>query len=142
MLSNYLNGAIQDIQGLIELTKQDLDDIQQAKHEKLFNRVKDKNELIISFGARKALLDNELVLLTNSNKDKTLSEILNDDDTQKLERMKECLINLNTLNKQYAKSVVVVSEFYNSLLENMFPSELDGYKKSQSKPASFLKVRV
>ncbi len=142
MLSKYLNDAIKDIERLIELTNQDIEDIKQAKHEEVFSRTKIKNDLIISFEAKKALLDNELVLLTKAYPDADLSQIINEDDSEQLAKMKDRLIDLHVTNKKYAKFVVSVSEFYNSTLEAMFPSEVDGYNKNASKPANFLKVSV
>ncbi len=142
MLSRYLSDAINDIERLIELTKQDIEDIKLAKHEEVFSRTKIKNDLIISFEAKKALLDNELVLLTKAHPNSDLSEIISDRDSEQLARMKDCLMELHVTNKRYAKFVVSVSEFYNSTLEAMFPSEVDGYNKNVSKPANFLKVSV
>lgn len=142
MLSKYLSDAIEDIKRLTQLTQQDISDIKKAHHEEVFSRTKIKSELIISFEAKKALLDNELVLLTKANPDKNLSDILDKKDSQNLSKMKDCLIELHVANKKYAKFVVSVSEFYNSTLEAMFPSEVDGYNKNASKPASFLKVSV
>lgn len=142
MLSNYLKQAIEDIDRLIQITKEDIKDIKLAKHEQMFDRTKEKNDLIISFGAKKALLDNELVLLVNSNPNKDLSELISDTDSYELESMKDSLQELHALNKEYAKFVVVVSEFYNSMVDSMFPGEIDGYNKTTSKPATFLKVRV
>lgn len=142
MLSRYLNDAIEDIKRLIQITHKDISDIKKAQHEEVFSRTKIKNELIISFEAKKALLDNELVLLTKANPDRELSEILDESDSDNLAKMKDCLVELHVINKKYAKFVVSVSEFYNSTLEAMFPSEVDGYNKNASKPANFLKVSV
>lgn len=142
MLSRYLNDAIEDIKRLTKITNQDIQDIKLAHHEDVFNRTKIKNDLVISFEAKKALLDNELVLLTKANPDKNLSDIISEEDSQNLSKMKDCLMELHVANKKYAKFVVSVSEFYNSTLEAMFPSEVDGYNKNATKPANFLKVSV
>lgn len=142
MLSNYLQKAIKDINALIELTQQDIHDIKQAKHDNVFEHTKLKNNLIVSFEANKALLDNELVLRVKANKTETLAEILSTQESVLLQEMKESLASLRKLNKQYAKFVVSVGEFYNSLMDNMFPIDEQGYQKPVPKPASFLKVRV
>ncbi len=142
MLNKYLQDATQDIQSLIEITKEDIQDIKQAKHENTFERSKLKNDLIISFEAKKALLDNELVVLAQQNPESDLHEILNDEQNKGLEDFKQSLQELRKLNKDYARFVVIVSEFYNSLLERMFPGECDGYNKPVTKPATFLKVRA
>lgn len=142
MLRDYLEDAISDIRALIEATNEDIADIKKAKHDNVFERSKQKNNLIISFSAKKALLDNELVLLSKANTGKDLSEILSVEDSELLGNMKEELVKLHKLNKKYAKMVVTVGEFYNSMVESMFPSDMNGYEKGNSKPASFLKVRA
>ncbi len=42
MLVHHLNLAIETLQSLIDVTKSDITDIKQAKHEKLFARLKAK----------------------------------------------------------------------------------------------------
>lgn len=142
MLSDYLQRAIKDLDALIQLTQQDIEDIKQAKHEDVFEHTKAKNNLILSFEANKALLDNELVLRVKANENRELAEILSDEENALLERMKNSLITLKKLNKQYAKFVVTIGEFYNSLMDNIFPIDEQGYQKSVPKPASILKVRA
>lgn len=142
MLSNYLKRAIKDIEALIDLTKQDIQDIQQAKHENVFEHTKLKNNLILSFEANKALLDNELVLRVDANKESELADILSKEESSLLEVMRDSLTTLKELNKKYAKFVVTIGEFYNSMMDTMFPIDEQGYQKSTPKPASFLKVRV
>ncbi len=142
MLSNYLKDAICDIDRLVQITKQDIQNIKEAKHDEVFSSTKEKNDLIVSFGAKKALLDNELVLLVKEHPGKELSEIISKEDGELLENMKVSLQELHTLNKKYAKFVVAVSEFYNSLVDSIFPGEASGYSKTTAKPATFLKVRV
>jgi Zn-dependent M32 family carboxypeptidase len=101
-----------------------------------------KNDLIQSFITKKSLLDNELLKKVEENSGKELESVLTKEEKDGLSLMKEALNSLHLVNKQYAKYVVSVSEFYNSLLDSMFPRESDGYQKSTPKPASLLKVRV
>ena len=56
--------------------------------------------------------------------------------------MKTKLSELKLCNKQYAKFVVTISQFYNSLLDSIFPRDMEGYKMAQHKPASLLKIRA
>jgi hypothetical protein len=58
-----------------------------------------------------------------------------------LDQFKEKLFELKELNKNYARQVLSVGEFYNSLLEELIPTEMDGYNKVASS-ASSLKVVV
>ncbi|MBN2964526.1 hypothetical protein JWV37_07020 [Sulfurospirillum sp. T05] len=142
MLHHYLQSATKDIQSLIQLTQTDIVEIKEARHQHVQERAKLKNDLIQAFQTKKSLLDNELVRLVEKNQGKELSELLSEEEKDGLGTMKEELATLHRLNKEYAKYVVIISEFYNSLLESMFPREMDGYHKSTPKPASLLKVRA
>ncbi len=142
MLYHYLQSATKDIQSLVQLTQTDIAEIKEARHQDVRERAKLKNDLIYAFQAKKSLLDHELVKLVEGNPGKELSELLSQEERDGLGAMKDELALLHKLNKEYAKYVVIVSEFYNSLLESMFPREMDGYQKSTPKPASLLKVRA
>ncbi|MCK9546543.1 MAG: hypothetical protein M0Q25_07530 [Sulfurospirillaceae bacterium] len=142
MLSHYLESATKDVNSLIKLTKDDIADIKEANHRNVASRVSLKNDLIQSFITKKSLLDNELLKKVEENSGKELESVLTKEEKDGLSLMKEALNSLHLVNKQYAKYVVSVSEFYNSLLDSMFPRESDGYQKSTPKPASLLKVRV
>lgn len=142
MLTHYLKTSIEDIVNLIELTKQDILDIKDAKHQAIFDRTKIKNDLIHSFEHKKTLLDNELLKLVNANKDRELEDILDAEQKEMLTSIKEKLLILKTKNKEYARFVVTVSEFYNSLLDSVFPRDMEGYQRANHKPASLLKVRA
>ncbi len=142
MLQHYLQTSIEDIENLIELTNKDIIDIKEAKHETIFNRTKIKNDLVKSFENKKSMLDNELVKLVKSSDGKQLEDILDDAQRELLETMKDRLSTLKLKNKEYARFVVTLSEFYNSLLDSVFPRDLDGYDRLSHKPASLLKVRA
>lgn len=142
MLSHYLKSSIEDIENLIELTKRDIIDIKEAKHKAIFKRTKIKNDLIKSFENKKSLLDNELIKLVRKSNNKPLEEVLNTLEQDMLETMKEKLTLLKQKNKEYARFVVTVSEFYNSLLDSVFPREMEGYQRLNHKPASLLKIRA
>jgi len=142
MLSHYLKTSIEDIENLIELTTKDILDIKEAKHEAIFKRTKIKSDLVKSFENKKAMLDNELIKLVKNSGNKPLEEVLDDSQQDMLEIMKNELFNLKQKNKEYARFVVTVSEFYNSLLDSVFPRDLEGYKRLNHQPASLLKVRA
>jgi len=142
MLLHYLSSSISDIENLIELTKKDIKDIKEANHELVFERTKIKNDLVKSFENKKSLLDNELIKLVGDKKDSKLEDILKDKEKNLLNDMKIKLNELKEINKQYAKFVVIISEFYNTLLDKIFPCEMDGYHKTHHKPASILRVRA
>ncbi len=142
MLSHYLKTSIEDIENLIELTQKDILDIKEAKHEAVFKRTKIKSDLVKSFENKKSMLDNELIKLVKKSNNKPLEDILDKSQKEMLECMKERLSQLKQKNKEYARFVVTVSEFYNSLLDSVFPRDLDGYQKINHKPASLLKIRA
>lgn len=142
MLSHYLKSSISDIENLIDLTQKDILDIKEAKHEAIFNRTKIKDELIQSFVNKKSLLDNELVKFVQINDNKPLEDILNEEHKEMLNTMKEKLSCLKIKNREYARFVVSVSEFYNSMLDRVFPREMEGYHRANHKPASFIKLRA
>ena len=142
MLSHYLKTSIEDIENLIELTSKDITDIKEAKHEDVFKRTKIKNDLVKSFENKKSMLDNELIKLVKNSDNKPLEEILDSSQQNMLEEMKNKLFILKLKNKEYARFVVTVSEFYNSLLDSVFPRDMEGYQRLNHKPASLLKVRA
>ncbi|MBV5278082.1 MAG: hypothetical protein J0647_03415 [Campylobacteraceae bacterium] len=142
MLLHYLNNAITDIENLIDLTKKDIEDIKVAKHSEIFERGRIKNDLIQSFENKKSLLDNELMKLMKENGQKPLEELLETQQKELLTLMKMRLSELKVSNKEYAKYVITISQFYNSLLDSIFPRDMEGYKMAQHKPASILKIRA
>ena len=142
MLSHYLKTSIEDIENLIELTNKDIVDIKEAKHENVFKRTKIKNDLVKSFENKKSMLDNELIKLVKNSGNKPLEEILDASEKSMLEEMKNKLFTLKQKNKEYARFVVTVSEFYNSLLDSVFPRDMEGYQRLNHQPASLLKVRA
>lgn len=142
MLSHYLDKALSDLDQLIALTQTDIDDIKLAKHELIFDRSKIKEELISSFQNKKAMIDNEISKLMEAYSDRELEHLLSEEDQAHLASLKDKLFELKGLNKRYAKLVLTVSEFYNSLLERMVPTEMNGYEKVAQKHRSLLEVRA
>ena len=142
MLTHYLRNAIQDIDHLIEQTHKDIEDIKVAKHSEVFERAKIKEDLIHSFENKKSLLDNELMKMLKESGKKSLEDLLNQEQQELLAQMKFKLSELKVCNKQYAKYVVTISQFYNVLLDSIFPRDLEGYKIMNHKPASLLKIEA
>ena len=138
MLTHYLQNAIKDIDNLIEQTQKDIEAIKVAKHSEVSERAKIKEDLIHSFEQKKSLLDNELMKLLKESGKKSLEELLNVEQKELLALLKVRLSELKTFNKQYAKYVVTISQFYNALLDTVFPREMDGYKTVSHQPASLL----
>jgi len=142
MLSHHLRSALEDLKDIIKITESDIADIKEAKHDPQFNRLSLKDEKIKSFETKKAMIDHEISSLMSVNPDKDLPELLNDEQHQALDDLKIELSNLREINKKYAKLVLSVSSLYNSFLERLVPTEMQGYQKVASKDPSILQVRV
>ena len=142
MLSHHLQNALQNLRDLILITQSDIEDIKQAQHEYQFDRLSIKEEKLKSFEAKKAMIDYEISSLMTSHPDVELPQLLNETQHQLLDELKAELTQLREENKHYAKLVVVVSNLYNSFLEKLVPTEMQGYKKVASKDSAILEVRV
>ncbi len=140
MLTRYVKGAICDIDRLIALTKRDIDHIKEARHELLSENQREKDALILAFENKKSLLNGELIERTKRQPQTPLEEILNSEEKQLLEKLQKRLKKLKKVNRQFARYVVSISEFYNTMLDRLFALDTEGYEKSSPKPASILKV--
>ncbi|QQF52628.1 flagellar export chaperone FlgN [Campylobacter fetus] len=144
MLEKYLDDAVLYLEELIEITKADIENIKNADHSLVAEHTRLKSELIKKFENTKTLLDNELVKLAKANNGTDLADILCDDIKEKLSKLRESLVSLQKVNKEYAKSVIVVKEFYDSLLKSMFGSDSGSgsYGSESLSPEQLFKLRV
>ena len=142
MLSHHLQGALNDLRDLIKITESDIADIKEAKNDPQFDRLSLKEEKIKSFESKKAMIDHEISSLMTAHPDKDLPQLLNEDQHTALSELKVELSNLRDVNKHYAKLVLVVSNLYNTFLEKIVPTEMQGYNKVASKNPSILEIRV
>jgi hypothetical protein len=142
MLSHHLQNALEDLRDLIKITESDIEDIKKAQHDPQFERLALKEEKLKAFETKKAMIDHEISSLVTSNPQLQLSEILNEEQHQLLDELKVELNRLHDVNKQYAKMVLVVSNLYNKFLEQIVPTEMQGYQKVASKSSTILEVRV
>lgn len=143
MLKRYLDEAMGVLDELIAQTTEDIEKIKLADHSKVDGSVRRKNELVKKFESVKSLLDKELLRVSKENGGANLSSILDDEVKSSLALMRSKLEELYSKNKEYAKYVVGVKEFFDSLLKNMFKGEQDGgYDKNGLRPESLFKTRV
>lgn len=143
MLKRYLDEAMGVLDELIAQTTEDIEKIKLADHSKVDDSVRRKNELVKKFESVKSLLDKELLQVSKENGGANLSSILDDEVKSSLALMRSKLEELYSKNKEYAKYVVGVKEFFDSLLKNMFKGEQDGgYDKNGLRPESLFKTRV
>lgn len=142
MLSHHLQNALIDLRDLIKITESDIKDIKDAEHNIQFDRLSLKEEKLKSFETKKAMIDHEISSLMTSNPSIELPKLLNQEQHQLLDELKIELNNLREVNKHYAKLVLIVSNLYNTFLERLVPTEMNGYQKVASKNPSVLEVRV
>ena len=142
MLSHHLEGALSDLRDLINITELDIADIKEAKNDQQFERLSLKEEKLKSFESKKAMIDHEISILMTEQPDKDLPQLLNQEQHDALDNLKIELSNLRDVNKRYAKFVLSVSNLYNTFLERLVPTEMQGYNKVASKNPSILEVRV
>jgi len=142
MLSYHLQGALTDLRDLIKITESDLEDIKVANNNPQFERLSLKEEKLKSFEAKKAMIDHEISSLMSKNPDTDLPQLLSEEQHNYLDELKVELNNLREVNKKYAKLVLTVSNLYNTFLERLVPTEMQGYQKVASKDPSILEVRV
>jgi len=142
MLSHHLQCAYQDLQDLISITQSDIEDIKMASHDAQFNRVSMKEDKLKSFETKKAMIDYEIAKLMSENPTQDLTILLTQEQSQELSNMKEALSELRETNNAYAKMVLTITGFYNTLLERVMPTEMDGYATRASSNSSFLQVKA
>jgi len=142
MLSHHLKGALADLRDIIEITNSDIKDIKEAKHDQQFDRLPLKEEKLKSFESKKAMIDHEISSLMTISPGVELPDLLDESQHEALGELKVELSNLREVNKKYAKFVLSVSNLYNSFLERLVPTEMDGYEKRASRNPSLLEVRV
>ena len=142
MLSHHLKSALSDLRDLIKITESDIKDIKVANNNPQFDRLSLKEDKLKGFEQKKAMIDYEISTLMTSNPDVELSELLNAEQHLFLDELKVELNNLRDINKKYAKLVLTVSNLYNTFLERLVPTEMQGYNKVASKNPSILEVRV
>ncbi len=144
MLVHYLNLAIESLQSLIDITKSDIEDIKQAKHEKLFSKVKSKEEMVSSFEKYKNLIDSEIVSMAAANPSLELKDLLSESQRDLLGDMREKLTELKSTNRHYAKLVIAVSSFFNGLIEQMLPKDdqKPGYDGLIQRRTSILEIKA
>jgi hypothetical protein len=142
MLLHHLKGAIKDLKDLITITKTDIEDIKEAKQLPQFDRLPLKDEKIKSFESKKVIIDNEILKLIYANPGNDLGGILDDEQNKALDGLKIELSNLREINQKYAKMVLTVSALYNTLLERIIPTEMNGYQRVASKNATLLEIRA
>ncbi|RDU58139.1 hypothetical protein [Helicobacter sp. MIT 99-5507] len=142
MLIKFLSDAISNLEELIKISNLDMQDIKEANHDAIFQRLESKNNAILMFDRNKDLARDAMLKLSKENPNKSIEEILNPEALMLIDKMRDGLKTLREINKNYAKSVVAVYEFYNSLLENIIPSQRDGYSNKLYSKVDLLRIEA
>ncbi|MBE3022686.1 flagellar export chaperone FlgN [Campylobacter sp. RM13119] len=141
MLKRYLDEAIASLEELIKATVQDIENIKEAKHSTVDESVKKKLSLVREFETTKKALDKELVKVSKENNTTALANVLDDEVKSKLVLMRSKLEELHVKNKEYARHVVVVKEFFDSLNKQIFGQNSNEYG-STNNSNNLYKTRV
>ncbi|MBZ7930583.1 flagellar protein FlgN [Campylobacter molothri] len=144
MLKKHLDEVNAILEKLIALTKEDIENIKVAKHDTVAPSVEEKNKLISEFTTAKKQLDAALVALNNSST-KGLSELLDEEDKEKLDLLKKNLQTLHSANKEYAKFVLIIKDFFDGLVNKMFnlnDGTNNAYGDKKTTPESIFKINV
>ncbi|MBZ7964891.1 flagellar protein FlgN [Campylobacter sp. 2457A] len=144
MLKKHLDEVNAILEKLIALTQEDIENIKVAKHDTVAPSVEEKNKLISEFTTAKKQLDAALVALNNSST-KGLSELLDEEDKEKLDLLKKNLQTLHSANKEYAKFVLIIKDFFDGLVNKMFninDGTNNAYGDKKSTPESIFKINV
>lgn len=144
MIKNYLDKSNELLDKLIQQTQDDIQHIQQGKHEQVNQSVENKNKLIAEFQKVKKELDDVLIHLSEGGK-KNLAQLLDEEDKARLALFKKKLENLHNINKEYAKLVLVIKNFFDGLLNTMFDNGSgtnNAYGDKKTTPDSLFKMKV
>ncbi|MDR2034309.1 MAG: flagellar protein FlgN [Helicobacteraceae bacterium] len=141
MIARELEIANETLEKLIEITKSDLTSIKEAKHDEIFSRIKNKEELAASFEAQKTLLDQTIAKAIETAPNGDFASVISENERALLKKLRDSLLNLRNLNKRFASLALTIGEFYNSLLNAVLPSESNGYGATKLSPAGFLQIR-
>lgn len=131
MLKDLLKLANETLDKLIEQTKQDIQNIKSANHLAVSDSVAKKNSLIKQFESTKKEIDKQLIELAGKEGAEQIGQKIDEQSKQYLSDMRQKLQNLHDINKEYAKHVVMVKEFFDSLINEIFVKENDGIYKAR-----------
>lgn len=142
MFKNNVDNAISLLNQLLEVTNQDIENIKNAKHDQVDESVKLKNDLIKKFEATKTSIDNDLFAMLSQKEGADLANVLDEDDKDKLGEFKNLLKLLQEKNREYARYVALIKEYFTSLTREIFGKNFEIYGQNTQAFNSNLKIRV
>jgi hypothetical protein len=130
MLKQILISTNNNLDKLIDITKQDIDDIKEANHDALFERNQIKDKIVQEFISQKNQIDT--ILLKRSESGLSLENMLSNEESNLFDEFKLKLQNFHNIHKKFSKMALLVANFYNNLTNRVNQTEVDiGYKMSQ-----------
>ncbi len=141
MITQKFDAIIEILDKLINLTEQDITDIKAAKHSGVEQSVKSKNKLIEAFSKAKRETDYALALISDNGR-KDFAQVLGADGLAKFREFKEKLQIFQAKNKEYAKLVLVVKNYFDGLIKAMFGDGDNSYGDNKPNFQSLLKIKV
>jgi len=136
MLIKKLNQINTVLKELINITKEDIDNIKKANHEKVFANITKKENFSIQFQNLKNEIDSILV-----NRNKPITDLFNTEEEKEFEKFKELLNEFNDKHQLFAKLSFSVTNFYNALLEKITNKKKVTYDKDDIQNP-FIKVKA
>lgn len=133
MIDKYLNDCILTLRKIIDITNQDIENIKKAKHDEVGPHSEQKTKLLSEFENIKKDLDAQLLELATNNPNQNLSDLLSQNSKDSLQKLRATLIELKSVNFEYAKNLVVVKEFFDSLLGKMLGKSINSLYAAKSK---------
>ena len=140
--TRVLDLLISDLDILITMTRDEIALVKEAKHAEVGARQREKERVLRRFESNKERLNTLLQTLMQERPDATLEEMLDAEQQSRFAAFRQKLTELHEENRNYARIVAVLGEFFNSLVSAILPMKEEGYRREQPRPAAFLKVRV
>ncbi|MGP1561167.1 MAG: hypothetical protein ACTTIC_03665 [Helicobacteraceae bacterium] len=137
MLKAHLQDLGTLIGRLLEITRLDVEDVMNAKHESFFSRSKEKEKLTADFQKLKKTFDDALLELSRSDTTKTVLELLSQDELVLRDEIQANLEKLHEENKKLAALVVTTADLYNSLLAEILKEYEPGQGGGKEKGSLF-----
>jgi len=128
MLTKKLNEIINTLNSLIEITKQDIENIKKANHQEIFDNMKIKEELAKHFSNTKNDID---LILTKRNK--SIEEIFSNEEEKLFDEFRKKLIEFNSLHKKFSKLAISIANFYNALTQQIKEEKTINYNHNSFK---------
>ncbi len=116
MLTHHLDQALQIISTLISMTKNDIEAVKAARHDLFFASAQKKESLLVAFDHEKSAIDTHMVQLLTLHGGENIQTLLEPQQVQKIDQLKNDLLTLKELNRDLGRMVLAVGEFFNSLL--------------------------